>query len=152
MGCVSTDAVQFLGNSDNICDNYHHSCAETYLIFMNKVTYLPYKISYKLQNCCHRSYIGKLLKFHQFLSKNHQINICKYGQSYSTHFWVLKKNVNFGPYLGPFGPKPNFSKKIPLPLQMVWIPAFIHIWKCFYGLIDKTLVIIICWYMMYIEL
>ena len=61
-GYVSTDAVQFLGNTDNICENYHPLCTETYLICMNKITYLAYKISYKLQNCCHRSYI--LSKIH----------------------------------------------------------------------------------------
>ena len=37
LGYVSTAAVQFLGNTDNICENYHPSCAETYLIFMNKI-------------------------------------------------------------------------------------------------------------------
>ena len=49
-GClvyVSLDFVPFSCHSDSICANYHHSYTESYLIFLNKMCNLAYKVGYK---------------------------------------------------------------------------------------------------------
>ena len=59
-GClvyVSPDGVQFSCNSDSICANYHHSYAETHLIFLNKMCNLAYKVGYKCFKSRHIHYI-----------------------------------------------------------------------------------------------
>ena len=53
---VSPDFVQFSCHSDNNYANYHHSYAETHLIFIHKMCILVYKISYKSFKSCHIHY------------------------------------------------------------------------------------------------
>ena len=53
---VSPDSVQFSCNSDSICTNYHHSYAETHLIFLNEMCNLAYKVGYKCFKSRHIHY------------------------------------------------------------------------------------------------
>ena len=93
-----------LCNADTICDNYHPSCAETNPIFLNKITHLVYKISYKLQNCCHRSYIVSPIvhsiyaNIDIFKTLGHSDIICSNDSIYCMHYipnfkimWLKRK-------------------------------------------------------------
>ena len=55
-------------------------------------------------------FFQKITYISSILVKNHQINIYKDGQWYSTQFWVWKKLLIFGPFLGPLGAQPNFQQ------------------------------------------